>query len=388
MSGLLRALGPADLAQSHELGVLAFGGDRAAPPPTSPRPGRHSVGVLDGDRLLAKASVVSYEQWWGGRRVPMGGVAGVAVHPEARGRGLARRLLTALLAQMAEAGQGISVLFPTAVGIYRPHGWEGVGGLAQTRLATRDLLDGGNPGPVRVRTAGPDDLPAVQRVWDAFAAAGNGQLSRSGPAYPRGAHQVLESDVVALAVDGGQVLGYAAYDRGHGYGAEAALTVREFVAHTPQAHAALLRSLGSWDSVAGTVLWPGDTRELALHLHRAVPPPHRVQPWMLRVVDAPTAVAARGWPEGVHVDNAFVLLDPDVPAHARAWRCTLAGGRGTLQPVPATSDLPRLHVRGLALLWSGAAGTAAVRRAGLLDGALPGIDAACAGAAPALLDYF
>ncbi|MCW2616727.1 MAG: hypothetical protein JWN08_3721, partial [Frankiales bacterium] len=55
---------------------------------------------------------------------------------------------------------------------------------------------------------------------------------------------------------------------------------------------------------------------------------------------------------------------------------------------PGPSQAAALHVRGLALLYAGAAGTAAVRRAGLLDGELPGLDAACAGPSPDLLDYF
>jgi hypothetical protein len=47
-----------------------------------------------------------------------------------------------------------------------------------------------------------------------------------------------------------------------------------------------------------------------------------------------------------------------------------------------------VHVRGLALLLAGVADSAAVRRLGLCDGSLPGLDAALAGPAPLLLDSF
>ena len=47
----------------------------------------------------------------------------------------------------------------------------------------------------------------MRRLWDEVAATGNGQLTRSGPASPRGVQDVLEADVVALAVDGGAAQG-------------------------------------------------------------------------------------------------------------------------------------------------------------------------------------
>ena len=58
--------------------------------------------------------------------------------------------------------------------------------------------------------------------------------------------------------------------------------------------------------------------------------------------------------------------------------CPGAGERGA----------PTLHARGLALLHAGAADTAGLRRAGLLDGSLPRLDAALAAPAPVLLDGF
>ncbi|MHB8184800.1 MAG: GNAT family N-acetyltransferase [Dermatophilaceae bacterium] len=42
---------------------------------------RRAIGVFDGERLLAHAKVRSYQQFWGGRSMPMGGIAGVVVTP-------------------------------------------------------------------------------------------------------------------------------------------------------------------------------------------------------------------------------------------------------------------------------------------------------------------
>lgn len=368
---------------------LAFGGDPSAAAPDA-HPGDAVWGIEDGTGgLLASATVRSYEQWWGGRTVPMGGVASVAVHPDGRGRGMARRLLRSLLPQMLDAGQAVSVLFPTAVGLYRPLGWEVVGSLDHTLLPTALLREAGDPVGVHVRTAVAEDVAAVRELYRAYGRASAGLLTRDGAAFPSGPEAVLSHDVVALAEDDdGVPLGYAAYDRGRGYGADAVLTVHEVVSSSGEAGAALLRSLGSWDSVAPTVRWRGPTDELALELDGQVPPPQQVQPWMLRVVDAEAAIGARGFAPAATVDASFALVDPDVPGHDGAWRLVVADGRGELTRTARTVDLPLLHVRGLALLYAGAADTGLLLRTGLLDRSMPTLDAAFAGPRPRVLDHF
>ena len=382
----VRELGEDDLEQAGALGRLAFGGDPAAP--LRPfRPGCRTWGVFEGDRLVAKAVLRDDAQWWGGRPVRMAGVAGVAVHPDARGRGAARRLLRVLIDQARLAGQPVSAMFPTSPGIYRTLGWEVGGALEQTRLAVGDLRAVAAPPEVVLRSAGPQDTAVLARLWSEHGASTNGQLTRTGPCFPRGALEVLEADVVTLAEVAGRPVGYVAYDRGRGYGPQAELQVHELVADGPAATRALLAALGGWDSVVDAVQWPGPTQDLALVLRRPVPPPHEARPWMLRVLDAPGAVAARGYPAGTTLDASFVLVDPEVPAHAGPWRLRVGDSSGCLERVPDRPGLPVLDVRGLGLLYAGV-DEARVRRAGLLDGPLPELAVAFAGPRPQLLDYF
>ena len=351
--------------------------------------GQVYVGVDGPDgRLHGMARLRSYEQYWGGRAVPMGGVAAVAVHPDARGRGLARAMMRALLELMVEAGQPISSLFPTAAGIYRPLGWEVVGSQDSTVLPTSLLTRARSQDsrPVAVRAAGPGDVSSIAAMYDERGAATNGLLSRVGPEFPDGPLGVLGHDMVALAEDGqGEPVGYATYSRGKGYRADSQLKVWELVARTGGAAAALTRSIGSWDSVAPTVSWRGPTDELARLLPVSLPPATAVQPWMLRVVDAPAAVAARGY--ACDTDASFELVDPVRTANSGSWRLTVREGQGVLERTTETA-LPRLHVHGLALLYSGRADVAGVLRAGLLDRPLPGLDQALAGPNPEIFDYF
>jgi predicted acetyltransferase len=380
----VRALEEKDIEQVWRLNQLAFGYRSDAPPDDIGA----SYGIETPDaRIVASARIRSYEQWWGGRAVPMGGIAAVAVHPDARGQGEASRLMRHLLPVMREAGQPISVLFPTGVGVYRPVGWEVVGSLDDTRIPTRDLRPSGSADDVTVRTARVDDVPAIRELYVGLGV--NGLLTREGPEFPAGADAVLEHDVVAVAEDAaGDAVGYTSYARGTGYREGSELRVWELVHRTGPGAAALLRSLASWSTVASTVLWRGPTTELARQLAVPVPPPVRQQPWMLRIVDAPAAIAARGFPPQVTADAAFVLDDPDLPAHCAGWRLQVADGSGSLEQVAAGAALPRLHVRGLALLYAGAADGGALVRAGLLDRPVDGLDAAFAGQAPRILDYF
>ena len=379
----VRPLTDDDAAAVGRLSQLAFGWMGGELPATLK--GKTYVGEEGPDGLGGIALLRHYEQLWGGRRVRMGGVASVAVHPHARGQGTVRRLMTHLLGTMRELDQPISVLYPTAAGIYRRLGWEVAGSLDDTVIPTGALGRVPDPGGVVVRTATAADIPALRGLYDAHARSTDGLLARDGIEFPAGDEGVLDHDVVALAEVDGRPAGYVTYRRGEGYRGSQ-LRVNELVAERPDAAAALLRTLATWDSVATTVRWRGPTAELGLLLPAALPPPSSSQPWMLRVLDAPAAVAARGF-RGGDADAAFVLVDPDVPEHARGWRLVVRDGSGRLEPVD-DSDLPRLHVRGLALLWAGAGDTALVRRAGLLDRDVPGLDRAFAGQQARILDYF
>ena len=383
--GSIELLGPDDLRPAWELSRLAFGGDPAGSPPE--RPGPYDVyGVRDArGRLVGKAAPQDYSQYWGGRAVPMGGVAGVAVHPDARGSGVASRLLRHLADRMVERGQPISALFPTISALYRGLGWEIVGALADTRLATRDLAPQ-EPGACTLRTAERDaDAELVHGLYQRWAAAGGGGLTRDGRLFSGPAADAFESDVVALAEDAaGVARGYVAYDRGRGYREGAELRVRELVAEDAAASSALLRSLAGWHPVAGRVLWRGPLQDVALLTAAPVPPPTTVQPWMLRVVDPAGAVAARGYPAGVAVEADLQLVEHGTTT---SWHLSVADGRAGLQPAAGTGA-PTLHVRGLSLLYAGAATTATLLRTRLLDRPLPALDAVFAGPPPVLLDYF
>ena len=104
-------MGEDDYERAFRIGKLAFGGPATFDDAWVAR-ARSALGFLaevDG-RVAGQLRIRPYGQLFGGRSVPMGGIAAVAVEPWARGRGVAQALLDASLQAMAEAGQVVSAM--------------------------------------------------------------------------------------------------------------------------------------------------------------------------------------------------------------------------------------------------------------------------------------
>ncbi|ASW57599.1 GNAT family N-acetyltransferase [Plantactinospora sp. KBS50] len=392
----VRELAEPDLAAAWRLGRLAFGGPPDMPPVVHPRPGMTRWGAFDATgRLVGKATDLHHTQWWSGRAVPCADVAGVAVLPEARGSGVARAVLTALLRAARDRGAAVSALFPTVAAPYRALGWEICGTMRTVDLATATLP---RPRPGLAPTARPGtpaDLPAVRRLYEEYARHRCGLLARRGGWYGEDwtGELLTESDGLTVVEEAGRLVGYAVWQRGRGYDAEAVLTVEDMVAAGPDAAQVLLGVLGSWDSVAPTLRLPAPQFDaVSARLPLSAGRDRSRHPWMHRPVDVVRAVADRGWPVAVRGAVEFGLADPVAPWNSGGWRLEIADGRGSLTPVEHGEPDLALTPGGFALLYCGAAGAAALVEAGLLRcsaGADPAaLDLLGCGPHAQLLDYF
>ncbi len=345
-------------------------------------PGRTTWGVYDdAGTLIAKATDREQQHWFGGRLVPATGIAGVAVVPESRGRGVARRLLTRLLHHARDRGAAISSLYPTTLTPYRRLGWEEVGALTLTAWPTATVASAARSPELSFRAATDEDLPRLSTLYREAAEQSAGLMDRSGPARP-----LAEYHGVTVAVDpDGTVVGYAAWNRGSGYEASGTVTVDDLFGADAAAVSGLLWTIGGWASVAPTAI---------LRLPPDHPAPllfpstggtvHERHPWMLRIVDAAAAFAARGYPGFVDGAIDLSLVDTECPWNAGDHRLVLADGAAHLEP--GGTGRVRMTARGLAAWYAGIA-PATLRRAGLIDGDDP-LLAATAGPPPSLLDYF
>ncbi len=353
-----------DQPEAHRLRRLAFGGPRI-PPGWEHDPGGWFGFVAEsGHELVGFCRVWEYGQFFGGASVPMGGLASVAVAPHARGRGVAGALLDAALPAMRDAGQCVSALYGSVPGLYRSRGWEQAGRRERWRLATAGLARLRAPGRLPpMRRAGEADDAAIERGYTRIAAGIAGMLDRRAPATNFPARGELDiADVVPGAGDElrGTLLANRP-DRGP-------LEVADLFATDADAGLALLSSLGSWSAQVPEIDLPAFD-PMVLGLLAELPGTNVVtQPWMLRVVDLPAAVAARGWPAAAWCRPFAVDLDV-VDEHApwQAGRCRLVCDE-TVSLEPGGSGALRVHARGLGPWFAGAADSGTLRRGGLADG--------------------
>jgi predicted acetyltransferase len=373
------------------------------------------LGAFEGGRLVGSALFHDMRQWWHGRAVPMAGVAVVSIAPEDRGRGIGRALMTALVELMAGRGYPLAALYPATMAIYRSLGWEIAGHRQEVRLPARSLFalakpdvaaDAGPPG--ELRRPGPGDAAHVLAVIGrAHALARDcGPMTYDEATVRRWLTRpgrYADADRYAyLAPDG--FLAYR-WQRGHDE-----VLVEQVAAASAGTTRALWRVVASNSSVADTVhaqLGPSDPLWWLLPEQEASIASRRS--WMLRLLDAPAAMAARGFP-ATDLAVPLRITDDLRPANSGLWQLTVRDGTGCLsrfrtgpgdsprpgaslpQPArPAARDIPlELGARGLAALYAGTP-VAALRRAGLASGGSPAADAALDGAFAAtsyMLDSF
>ena len=327
--------------------------------------------------------------YWHGHEVPTCGVAGVAVAAEARGRGLLRGVLTAAL---AEHGQAVSTLFPTAPGIYRGLGYEVVGSLDLVDLPTAALAAVRPPDRTTVRRATAADLPALDAAYARWATTRNGPLTRTSACFPAAAEERLgQVSGMTVAEDDGGTVGYATWTRGPGYGPDARLEVDDLVTLTPDAARALWRVLGSFASVAGTVR----LRTSGDHPARLVLPTStwtavERYPYMARVHPSALGTLAAGPDDGVAL-SLRVAGDP-LGVLDGSWEVEVRPGGSTARRLPDDDRLPTLTPQGLALAYAGTLPSVDLRAGGHLVGGDDRTDAALDRVlrrrSPAILDYF
>lgn len=380
-------LGDADWADAAALGAEAFGSaDRG--PWIASLAHSHAVGARAGGRLVSFARVKPYAQWFGGRRVPMGGIADVAVAASHQRRGLARETVAATLPLLREHGLVVSTLFPATAPLYAGLGWAHAGDYTWLDVAAPALRALGPVDGVTLRPAVEADVPAILAAYTGLCRDTNGLLARDGPFFDLRPETVLGVDSVLVAEGGNGVEGWTRADR-RGQGHDVEVRAWDVVALTPATGRALWFALGAGSSTVRSVRAKAFADDVVPLLGEPAVTLHEHLRWMLRLVSLPDAVAARGWPAGLRASVDLDVADEQLPDNAGRWRLTVEDGSATL--ARGGDGTVALGVGALSALYSGYADPRALRRAGLLscaDDTALDLLAATAGPRPRLLDYF
>jgi predicted acetyltransferase len=318
-----------------------------------------------GGSPVAGLSLLPIGQWWGGRRLEMGGISLVGVAPEERGRGVATRLMNASVREMKEAGFPISVLYPAKQTLYRRSGWELAGARWEISCAAGDLTGGAREGTLR--EIGESDFPAVEDAYRRFARHHDGALERPGFMWKR-ITEPWKRAARGYLVEGpdgvdAYVWLYQSEADGHQYD----LNLTDCVALTEPAARRLLGFLGDHASLAGTVRWWGDPRDPMLSLVAEQKYRSRIFfQWMLRIIDVKSSIEGRGYPEGVTASLHLEVRDDLIEENTGRFVVEVADGRARVRE-GGDGNL-RTDVRGLATVWSGHLKASKAKVAGLVEG--------------------
>jgi len=332
-------------------------------------------------------------QYFGGRSVPMMGIAGVACAPEQRGKGLARRLMAEEVRACAREGVALSCLYASTQSLYRQVGYEQAGHRFRSRLSvqTIGLVDRATP----VRPLTDDDMPAVKACYTGFAGRFDGNLDRGNYCWLR-IRKSREEVYHGFGIDdaGGGLAGYIFLnqERNPTYGRHN-IAVSDAAFLTPAAGRRILGLLSDYATMAEEVVLHGGP----LHPLLSLLPQQRFKVekldyWMLRLIRVGDALAARGYPAGLSGEVSFEVEDDIIPENTGTWALRIEAGRGSATKVAqARGPVIRAHVRALAAIYAGLYTPPQAQLLGWVDGdpdALARAGAFFAGGTPWMTDMF
>jgi predicted acetyltransferase len=352
--------------------------------------GLQHVRVLhDGGRPVASLLRVPMAQYFGQRSVPMMGVAGVAVAPEARGRGHARRIMQSALLEMHEEGWPISCLYASTQSLYRQVGYEQAGHRFMIRIPLSQI-------DVRERSAAVaplDDGNAaeVEACYRDFACAQQGWLDRGDYCWKR-VREMRGERYHAFGVRSGTRLdGYAFLtQRRKVESGRHDVILSDVAFRTPSAGRRLLGFFADFATVGDELVFHGGPHHPLLWLLGQQRFTVTLRDyWMTRITDLARALEGRGYASAVSARVHLEVADELIGKNAGRWVLSVESGKGAVQK--GGSGEVRMEARALAALWTGFATPAQLRTLGAIEGteaALGTLGALFASGTPSMPDMF
>jgi predicted acetyltransferase len=346
---------------------------------------RDSRGAVAGHLVVARMG-----QYFGGRSVPMLGVAGVAVPPESRGSGVATFLMQSLLREARETGCPIASLYPATQPLYRRVGYEQAGSRFEVRMPLSRLEGGARD--VDMRPATEADRPAVAGCYSEMARHWDGWLDRGPYVWDRVWSPRGQPALAWLAEGPCGVEGYVALQqtRPNSTHARHDLTLTDIGFRGPEGARRVLGFLAGFQSMGlDLVFFCGPTHPVLMLMTEQRWTMTLRDYWMLRVTDLPAAVAARGYPRGMNGSVDLEVDDALFPENAGRWHVRMEGGQALA--TRGGDGAVRLDIGALAALYSGYLTPGALRQVGRVhtdDAGLLALESVFPAGSPGMPDMF
>lgn len=346
--------------------------------------------VRERGAIVGGLVVVPMGQYFGGRSVPMMGIAAVGIDQHVRGQGAASALMRGVVREMHAMDCPISTLYPATQPLYQRVGYEQAGTFYRCVLPTAHV--DARERDLALRPITDADSPAIEACYQQRARHGNGQLDR-GPYVWTRVRTARDNPPRGFLVEGETgVEGYVYVTQKDSPTRSYNLVCSDLVALTQGAARRLLMFFADHRSMAGEVIWNGHPAD-ALHLNireQHIKDEVKDQ-WMLRILHVGAAFEARGYGPGISADLHLDVHGDDALAEVNngRWLVRIADGRAQVQRGAGHGSL-RVHVRGLAALYSGMVSPWQAQAAGWLEGGASALASlsVLAGSAPWLADHF
>ena len=345
--------------------------------------------LTDGPVVVGTVLLYDIGQFFGGKSVPMMGVAGVTVAPEARGRGVGGEIMRQCVLEMHELGAPISTLYPATQKLYQSVGFEQAGSRFCYRLPTDAILE--RDTTLNVSPFVDADMPSVRELYASFAAPLPGFVNRDDMMWqrvlmPHGdpAHAFVTTNAM------GTIQGFTVLMQRSAHDHYRTLELSDVVYATPAAARRLLRFFRDHSSTVRHIVFHGGPHHpLVLLLEEQRYEVMRKDYWMTRILDVPKAIAARGYAKGLTAQVDIELTDTLIPSNARRWTIEINRGSGTATAGGRGSV--KLDVRNLAPIYTGFVPPLSLKSLGLIEGddeLLRTLGDIFAGQSPAMVEQF
>ena len=362
---------------------------------------------------VANALTIPMGQHFGGKSVPMTGIAGVAVSPEHRGGGLAQQLMREVLSELHTSGIALSTLYASTQSLYRKVGYEQAGIRANYKLDLRRLTprrdaatEHANPAAAAApathwRELTETDHPAVVDCYSAFARRENGLLDRGE--YIWGRVRVFrdkeQTGFGLWSADNTTLLAYVFLYQERGQYGHFTMSLQDLAFRDAPAGREMMKFLTSFSTTGNELSFAGGaTHPLLMLAELQLAQQTSAEIWMTRIVHLQNALTARGYAAaatGQKLELAIDVHDAVLPVNSGRWLLQVGGTEATCTKVDSTStNVPTLgcSIGGLVPVYSGWQTARQAAAAGLVwgdDRALAMADAVFAsGGSSWCVDFF
>ncbi|MCL2202765.1 MAG: GNAT family N-acetyltransferase [Defluviitaleaceae bacterium] len=272
-------------------------------------------GAFEKGKLLSALTINPYTLRMNGHEVKMGGIGGVATLPEARGRGLVRKLMGPVFDAMREAGQVYSFLYPFSFAYYEKFGYALCYDYRQATIPIGEFSS--FPYPANIAPHAPEeDFTPFAQIYEAFTRHRNLCAVRNARDWARLLNRdpYLKLQFTYLNRDpAGNPDAYVLYETGvRSHSSDNVIKVRELCWASPQGLHAIFGFFGKMSPEYRAVNW---NIPQGVNLQAILPDPYAVE-WairatgMNRIVDVNAVLAMLPAPAGsgrarIHVTDDF-----------------------------------------------------------------------------------